>query len=123
MIKGLNTEIEFSIKCISYMGISSYGKMYIGNKGIEFFNDKNIKDFILIPWQEVDYISASVLFGKYINRFSIFTKSNGHFDFSTRNNKKTLQAINKYIVSDKMLRSPSFFGVIIKGIKKLFKKI
>ncbi|VWL85405.1 DUF956 family protein [Oceanivirga miroungae] len=120
MIKGINTEIDYSIKCISYLGISSYGKMYIGNMGIEFFNDKNIKDFILIPWTEVEYISASVIFGRYINRFSVFTKKNGHFEFSTRDNKKTLKAMNKYISSEKLLRSPSFLGYVSKFLKKIF---
>lgn len=122
MISGINTEIDFSIRCISYLGISSYGNMYIGNNGIEFFNEKNIKDYILISWKEVDYVSASVIFGKYINRFSICTKSNGNFEFSTRDNKRTLKAINKYIKSDRMLKQASFTRIILKKIKKLFKK-
>lgn len=62
----------------------------VGDKAFEFYNEKNKEDFIQIPWEEIDYISASVYFNKKIARFAIFTKNNGHFTFSTRDNVKTL---------------------------------
>ena len=50
------------------------------------------------------------------------TKKNGNFIFSSRDNKALLRAINKYVDSSKMVRSLSFFDVVKRGIKNIFKK-
>ena len=121
MVQSLNTKVDLTISATSYLGISNYGKVMIGDKAFEYYNDRNVEDYIQIPWEEVDYIAASVLFGgKWISRFAIFTKENGHFSFSTRDNKKTLRAVNQYIESDKLVRSITFMQVIKRGIKSLF---
>lgn len=121
MAQSLNTKVDITIQGTSYLGISDYGKVMIGDKAFEFYNDRNVEDYIQIPWEEVDYISASVMFGgKWISRFAIFTKQNGHFSFSTRDNKKTLRAINRYIESNRLVRSMTFFQVIKRGVKSLF---
>ena len=123
MVQSLNTKVDLTIPGTSYLGISSYGKVMIGDKAFEFYNDRNVEDYIQIPWEEVDYIAASVMFGgKWISRFAIFTKQNGHFSFSTRDNKKTLRAINSYIESNRLVRSITFGQVIKRGIKSLFIK-
>ncbi len=121
MAQSLNTKVDLTISATSYLGISNYGKVMIGDKAFEYYNDRNVEDYIQIPWEEVDYIAASVLFGgKWISRFAIFTKENSHFSFSTRDNKKTLRAVNQYIESDKLVRSITFMQVIKRGIKSLF---
>lgn len=121
MAQSLNTKVDLTISGTSYLGISNYGKVMIGDKAFEFYNERNVEDYIQIPWEEVDYIAASVMFsGKWISRFAIFTKKNGHFSFSTRDNKKTLRAVNQYIESDKLVRSITFMQVIKRGIKSLF---
>ena len=51
--------------------------------------------------------------------FAIFTKENGHFTFSTRNDKETLRAVRKYIDEDKLVRSPDFIDVTAKGAKSI----
>ena len=62
----------------SYMGLSDYGKIMIGDKGFEFFNDRDVRKYIQIPWEEVDVVIASVMFkGKWIPRFALRTKKNG----------------------------------------------
>ena len=123
MVQSLNTKVDLTIPGTSYLGISSYGKIMIGDKAFEFYNDRNVEDYIQIPWEEVDYIAASVMFGgKWISRFAIFTKQNGHFSFSTRDNKKTLRAINAYIESNRLVRSITFGQVIKRGIKSLLIK-
>lgn len=122
MIESMNKNVDLVIAGTSYLFLASYGKIHVGDRAFEFYNDKNKKDYIQIPWSEISYISASVLFGKYINRFAIFLKNGQHLTFSSKNNKKVLKAVNKYIASDKLLRSYSFFEVIYKGIKGLFKR-
>lgn len=123
MVSSLNSKIDLTIKGISYLKLNSYGKIIIGDKAFEFYKDTNVMDFIQIPWIEVDHVIASVMFkGKWIPRFAIVTKKNGTFSFSSRDNKKVLRSINNYIASDKMLRSLSFFQVMGRGLKNIFKR-
>lgn len=123
MVKSLNTKVDLTIKGISYLKMGNYGKIMIGDNAFEFYNDVNIRNYIQIPWNEVDYIMASVMFkGKFIPRFAIVTKKNGTLSFSSRDNKKVLKTINKYINSNKIVRSLSFFDVIKRGIKNIFVK-
>lgn len=124
MVQSLNTKVDLSIKATSYLGMTNYGKVLIGDRSFEFYNDRNLKDYIQIPWSEVDYVMASVMFkGKWIPRFAIYTKQNGHFTFSTRDNKATLRAINQYIPSNRLVRSLSFFQVIQRGLKGTVRRI
>ncbi len=47
----------------------------IGDRGFEFYHAKDPRKFIQIPWEEVDYVLASVMFkGKWIPRYAIQTK-------------------------------------------------
>lgn len=123
MAQSLNTKVDLTINATSYFGLTTYGKVMVGDKAFEFYNDRNVDDYIQIPWEEVDYVAASVMFkGKWISRFMIMTKSSGHFSFSSRDNKKVLRAINAYIDSDRLVHSLSFFDVLKRGIKNLFKR-
>lgn len=124
MVQSLNTKVDLTIQATSYLGMANYGKVMVGNQAFEFYNEKNLKDYIQIPWEEVDYVMASVMFkGKWLPRFAIVTKKNGNFTFSTRDNKKTLRAINQYIPSDRLVKSLSFFQVIGRGFKGIFSKL
>ena len=121
MVQSLNTKVDFTIKATSYLGLANYGKIMIGDKAFEFYNEKNVRDYIQIPWEEVNYVMASVMFkGKWIPRFAVATKSNGNFIFSSRDNKALLRAVNKYIASENLVRSLSFFQVIKRGFKAIF---
>ena len=123
MVQSLNSKVDLTSTATSYLGLANYGKVMVGDKAFEFYNDKNINDYIQIPWSEVDYVMASVMFkGKWLPRFAVVTKQNGNFTFSTRDNKATLRAINKYIPSDKLVRSLSFFDIIKRGVKAIFTK-
>lgn len=120
MIESLNTKVDISIKATSYLGLASYGKVMIGDNAFEFYNDTSSKDYIQIPWQEIDHVMASVMFkGKWIPRFAIVTKESGTFTFSTRNNKLILRTINNYIPSQRLVRSLGFFQIVTRGIKSL----
>ena len=112
MAQSQNTKVDFSIKATSLNGLTNYGDVMVGDKAFEFYNEKNKEDFIQIPWEEIDYISASVYFNKKIARFAIFTKNNGHFTFSTRDNVKTLQVVGNHFPKEKMYRSPTFLSLI-----------
>lgn len=121
MAQSLNTKLDLTTRGTMFMGLSKYGDVMIGDRAFEFYNERNPEDYIQIPWTEVDHIAASVMFGgRLIPRFAIFTKQNGAFSFSTRGNKRTLRAIRTYVPADRLLRSPTFFGVIKRGVQHLF---
>lgn len=102
------------------MGLSAYGKIMVGNRAFEFYNDRNVKDYIQIPWDEVDTIVASVLFkGRKISRFAIMTKSSGTFSFSSRDNKALLRAVANYVDKERMVRSLSFLDVTKRSIRRI----
>lgn len=122
MVKSQNKKVDLSIKARCLNGFISDGNIMIGDEAFEFYNEKNIDDYVQIPYKEISFVSASVIFGKKISRFAIHTKENGNFIFTSKDNKKTLRALNNYIDSNKLRRSLSFFEVIKRGFKNLIRK-
>lgn len=124
MAQSLNSSVYYTAKATSFHGMSTYGNVMLGNKAFEFYNERNPEDYIQIPWDQITYVAASVLFGgKKIARFAIFVKgSESGFSFSTRDNKATLRAMRAHVSEDKLLRSLSFFDVIKRGVLSLFGK-
>lgn len=118
-VESLNSEVDVSIRGQSFLGLGSYGTVEVGDAAFEYYCESNPKDYIQIPWEEIDHIAASVIFNKWISRFAIFTKESGTFKFSTRNNKKTLRAVRNHFPADKMLRSLSFLDVFKVGITSI----
>jgi hypothetical protein len=122
MVQSINTKVDLVINATSHMGIADYGKIMIGDKGFEFFNSRDARKFIQIPWEEVDYVIASVMFkGKWIPRYAIKTKRNGTYTFSSKEPKKVLRTIREYVDPSHMVQSLSFFDVIKRGLKSNFK--
>ena len=119
MAQSQNSSVDLALKATSFQGLTTYGDVMVGNAAFEFYNEKNPEDYIQSPWDQVDYVAAEVLPGKKIARFAIFTKENGHFSFSTRDNKATLRAMRAYIPEDRLQRSPSFADVMKAGAKSL----
>ena len=79
MVQSLNTKVDLTVKATSYLGLANYGEVMVGDKAFEFYNEKNIRDYIQIPWEEVNCVMASVMFkGKWIPRFAVVTKNNGN---------------------------------------------
>lgn len=123
MVQSLNKKVDFTIKATSHMGLTTYGNIMIGDRAFEFYNERKVSDYIQVPWEEIEYIAASLLFkGKKISRFVIVTKDSGKYTFSSRDNKALLRAVRQYVDPLKMVRSLSFFDVIKRGVKALFKR-
>lgn len=123
MVQSINTKVDVVVKGTSFHGLTTYGKIMVGDRAFEFYNDRNVADYIQIPWEEVDYVAASVMMkGKKIPRYSIFTKTDGSYSFASKEPKKVLRAINQYIPSDRMLRSLSAMDVVKKKVASIFKK-
>lgn len=121
MVQSINSKVDFVTDASSHMGLADYGKIMIGDKGFEFYNDRDAQKYIRIPWDEVDYVIASVMFkGKWIPRYAIRTKKNGTYTFSSKHSKKVLHEIRKYIKPERMVRSLTFFQVVKRGLKAIF---
>lgn len=119
MVQSLNTKADLVAEGTSYQGLNSYGKIMVGDRAFEYYNERNVRDFIQIPWDEVDCVIASVMFGgRFIPRFAIRTKKNGTFSFSARKPKEVLRAIRCYIPGERMVRSLGFFQVLKRRFKK-----
>lgn len=124
MAQSLNTKVEIAIPATSFMTLASYGNMMIGDKAVEFYNERNVEDYIQIPWAEIDHVAASVMFkGKMIPRFAVFTKRNGTYSFSTRDNKAVLRIIRDHIGNERVVRSATFLGVVRAGLSGLWRRI
>lgn len=119
MVQSQNTKVDYTERASSLSGLATYGDVMVGDRAFEFYNERNKEDFIQIPWDEVDYVAAEVLPGKKIVRFAVFTKENGHFDFSTRDNKATLRAMREHLPEDLLQRSPSLLDVLKAGVRSL----
>ena len=123
MVQSINTKVDLVIDATAHMGISEYGKIMIGDKGFEFFNDRDARKFIQIPWEEVDNVIASIMFkGKWIPRYAFKTKRNGTYTFSSKEPKKVLRAIREYVDPNHMVQSLGFFDIIKRSLKRNFKK-
>lgn len=118
MAQSQNSTVEFAIKATFLQGLATYGDVMVGNRAFEFYNERNPEDFIQIPWDEIDRIEAEVI-GRKIARFAIFTKEDGHFSFSTRDNAATLRALRAHVPEKRMLRSLGFFDVVRLGLRRL----
>ena len=123
MVQSLNTKVDLVVKATSYQGLTDYGKIMIGDKGFEFYNERDANKFIQRPWEEVDYVIASIMFkGKKIPRYAIQTKKNGTYSFSSKQPKEVLRAIREYVDPSHMVQSLSFFDVIKRGVKNKLHK-
>ncbi len=124
MAESLNTRADLVVSGISYMGLNNYGKLMVGDKAFEFYNDRNPNDFIQIPWSEIDRIEADLVFGgRWIPRFAIITKQNGTYRFgASRETKRLLAKCRDYFPADKIVRARTATEIAISGIKSIFKK-
>ncbi|GEL14579.1 DUF956 family protein [Pediococcus cellicola] len=120
MPQSINTKVDLVVEGTSFLGMTDYGKIMIGDRGFEFFNDRDVRKFVQIPWDEVDYVIVSVIFkGKWIPRFAMKTKKNGTYSFAAKDPKQVLRAIRNYVDPDRIVRSLGMWDVIKRGVKRL----
>lgn len=123
MVQSINTKVDLVIDATAFTGLTDYGKIMIGDRGFEFYHARDTRKFVQIPWEEIDYVIASVMFkGKWIPRYAIQTKKNGTYTFSSKEPKKVLRTIRKYVDPSRMVQSLSFFDVVKRGVKSIFKR-
>lgn len=123
MVESINTKVDLVIDATAFTGLTDYGKIMIGDNGFEFFNARDARKYIQIPWEEVENVIASVMFkGKWIPRYAIETKKSGTFTFSSKDPKKVLRAIREYVDPSHMVQSLSFMDVMKRAFKSIGRK-
>ena len=124
MAQSQNTTVDLTIPATMFTGFSVTGSMMVGDRALEFYNERNVEDYIQIPWDQIDHVAASVMFrGRVIARWAVFTVGGANYSFSTRDNRAALRAVRDHIGGEKVLRSATFFGVIRAGLSGIWRRI
>ena len=124
MAESMNKTVEYVCNGTSFLGLQNYGKIMVGDKSFEFYDDRNVENYIQIPWEEIDYIVADGAFGGiWIPRFEVQTRHNGNFRFSAgKNTKPLLRACREHVPADHMTRALSAGQKLSRGLKARFGK-
>lgn len=119
MVQSLNHRIQLTTTGVSYLGIGGkVGKFLIGDRGLEFYNNNNVEDYIQIPWTSINQIGANVSRRKVSRHFEVLT-SQGKFLFASKDSGKILKISRDYIGNDKVVKLPTLLQIIgRKFVKK-----
>ena len=123
IVEPLNPTPEFMTMGNGFHQITSYGALIVGEKGFEYYNERTLKDFIQIPWEELDLIIGSIYFGgRFIPRIAFRTKNNGTFVFSCRKPHAFLRACREHFPAERIVRSKTLTEVMGQKLRGLFRK-
>ena len=123
MAQSLNSTVELTTTGVSYLGMGGKaGKFLLGNKGLEFYSDANVEDYIQIPWENIEKIGANVSRNKVSRHFEVFTDK-GKFLFASKDSGKILKVARQHIGNDKVVRMLTLVQVLMKKLTIFVKKI
>ena len=123
MVQSINTKVDLVVDATSFIDISAYGKVMIGDRGFEFFHARDVKKYVQIPWDEVVRVHVTVFFGgRWIPRYAIETKNDGMFVFASKKSKKVLRLIGEKIGVDNIVHALGFGDVVRRAFKARFGK-
>ncbi|EHI71001.1 DUF956 family protein [Streptococcus ictaluri] len=113
MAQSLNTNVQYQTKVVSYLGLGGkVGSLLLGDKALEFYNDKNVNDYIQIPWSAINHIGANVRGKKVSRHFEIFTDQ-GKFLFASKDTGTILKITRQHIGNDKVVKLPTLIQTIM----------
>ena len=122
MARSLNSTVELTTTGVSYLGMGGkVGKFLLGNKGLEFYSDANVEDYIQIPWENIEKIGANVSRNKVSRHFEVFTDK-GKFLFASKDSGKILKVARQHIGNDKVVRMLTLVQVLMKKLTVFVKK-
>ena len=122
MAQSLNSTVELTTTGVSYLGMGgTVGKFLLGNKGLEFYSDANVEDYIQIPWENIEKIGANVSRNKVSRHFEVFTDK-GKFLFASKDSGKILKVARQHIGNDKVVRMLTLVQVLMKKLTGFVKK-
>ena len=122
MAQSLNSTVELTTTGVSYLGMGGkVGKFLLGNKGLEFYSNANVEDYIQIPWENIEKIGANVSRNKVSRHFEVFT-DNRKFLFASKDSGKILKVARQHIGNDKVVRMLTLVQVLMKKLTIFVKK-
>ena len=122
MAQSLNSTVELTTTGVSYLGMGGkVGKFLLGNKGLEFYSNANVEDYIQIPWENIEKIGANVSRNKVSRHFEVFTDK-GKFLFASKDSGKILKVARQHIGNDKVVRMLTIVQVLMKKLTIFVKK-
>ena len=122
MAQSLNSTVELTTTGVSYLGMGGkVGKFLLGNKGLEFYSNANVEDYIQIPWENIEKIGANVSRNKVSRHFEVFTDK-GKFLFASKDSGKILKVSRQHIGNDKVVRMLTLVQVLMKKLTIFVKK-
>ena len=122
MAQSLNSTVELTTTSVSYLGMGGkVGKFLLGNKGLEFYSDANVEDYIQIPWENIEKIGANVSRNKVSRHFEVFTDK-GKFLFASKDSGKILKVARQHIGNEKVVRMLTLVQVLMKKLTGFVKK-
>ncbi|KXT66264.1 DUF956 family protein [Streptococcus gallolyticus] len=122
MAQSINSTVELTTTGVSYLGMGGkVGKFLLGNKGLEFYSDANVEDYIQIPWENIEKIGANVSRNKVSRHFEVFTDK-GKFLFASKDSGKILKVARQHIGNDKVVRMLTLIQTIIKRLSRFVKR-
>lgn len=121
MVESLNTKVDLTARGISYLGIGAkYGDIMIGDRAFEFFNEKNVQDYVQIPWKDMQNVYAQVKHNQTLGRrFKIQTTA-GEFDFSSKEVGPILKLIRNQLGDEHVIRQIGFWKQMGRTIRGMF---
>ena len=122
MAQSLNSTVELTTTGVSYLGMGGkVGKFLLGNKGLEFYSDANVEDYIQIPWENIEKIGANVSRNKVSRHFEVFTDK-GKFLFASKDSGKILKVARQHIGNDKVVRMLTLVQTLMAKLLRFVKK-
>ena len=122
MAHSLNSTVELTTTGVSYLGMGGkVGKFLLGNKGLEFYSNANVEDYIQIPWENIEKIGANVSRNKVIRQFEVVT-DNGKILFASKDSGKIVKVARQHIGNDKVVRMLTLVQVLMKKLTIFVKK-
>ncbi len=122
MAQSLNSTVELTTTGVSYLGMGGkVGKFLLGNKGLEFYSNANVENYIQIPWENIEKIGANVSRNKVSRHFEVFTDK-GKFLFASKDSGKILKVARQHIGNDKVVRMLTLVQVLMKKLTIFVKK-
>lgn len=114
MAQSLNTKVDFTTSAIAYLGFAEYGKIMIGDKAFEFFNDTNVEKNMQFPWSSIKRVEGDVSVSRNGNvkigrQFIIVFRNEQKVRFAAKESGTVLKYIRQYIGNEKVVRQKGFF--------------
>ena len=108
MVQSLNTKVDLVIDATSFTGVSDYGKIMIGDKGFEFYNSRDPRKYIQIPWEAIVEVRVQMFFkGKYVRGFFIETNEEQLLEFIVSDTKETLRKMQPHLKREQFVQNPN----------------